>query len=43
MIFGESRVSGMFALFALIYTKIKDIFFSKKKPPIKRLGKSHDM
>jgi len=43
MIFGESRGSGMFALLALIYTKIKELFIAKKKSPTKRLGKHHDM
>jgi hypothetical protein len=42
MVFGESRVSKMFALFALIYTKIKDFMAGKKKSlkqSSKRLGK----
>lgn len=42
MIFGEGRISRMFALFALIYTRIKDLISHKKKPLDSRPGKSHD-
>lgn len=45
MILGKSRVGKMFALFALIFTKLKELMKSKKhnNGMIQKTGKNHDM
>ncbi len=43
MVLKESWSVKMLALFALVFTKVRDFFMGRKKIFTKRLGKQNDM